>query len=135
MELERLHLFGDSVALSWAVRVGDTIHVAGMVGMDVDFDAPVLEGITFPRGIESQMRQAYANIAWILAKFDASITDIAQQTLFFVGDGAEVAAANKAVRREIFGDKTPASAMVGVRNLFDPRCLVEIQAIAYRTVR
>ncbi|MEV0184622.1 Rid family hydrolase [Streptomyces sp. NPDC050625] len=131
MELERLHLFGESVSLSWAVRAGNVIHVAGMVGMKVDFDAPSLEEYDFPEGVEAQMRQAYANIAWILGKFGASITDIAQQTLFFVGDGADVAAANKVVRREVFGYAAPASAMAGVANLFDPRCLLEIQATAY----
>lgn len=131
MELERLHLFGESVALSWAVRAGSTVHVAGMVGMKVDFAAPELGEYDFPDGIEAQMRQAYENIGWVLGRFDAAITDIAQQTLFFVGDGAEVAAANKKVRREVFGDRTPASAAVGVATLFHPRCLLEIQAIAY----
>lgn len=131
MKLERLHLFGESVSLSWAVRAGDTIHVAGMVGMQVDFTAPTLEAPVFPDGIEAQMRQTYENIAWILSRFDAQITDIAQQTLFFVGDGAETAAANKRVRRDVFGDRTPASAMVGASHLFHPDCLLEIQAIAY----
>lgn len=131
MELERLHLFGESVSLSWAVRAGNTIHVAGMVGMKVDFMAAEVGEYDFPDGIEAQMRQAYENIGWILGRFGAAITDIAQQTLFFIGDGAEAAAANKTVRREVFGDRTPASAMVGVSNLFHPRCLLEIQAIAY----
>lgn len=62
MELERLHLFGESRALSWAVRARDTIHVAGMVGMRVNFEAPTLDGYDFPDGIEAQMRQAYLNI-------------------------------------------------------------------------
>jgi 2-iminobutanoate/2-iminopropanoate deaminase len=131
VELERLHLFGESVSLSWAVRAGGTVHVVGMVGMKVDFAAPELGEYDFPEGVEGQMRQAYENIGWILGRFDARITDVAQQTLFFVGDGAEVAAANKKVRRAVFGDRTPASTMVGVSNLFHPRCLLEIQAIAY----
>ncbi|GAB7007529.1 Rid family hydrolase [Nocardioides sp. AN3] len=132
MELERLHLFGESRALSWAVRARDTIHVAGMVGMRVNFEAPTLDGYDFPDGIEAQMRQAYLNIGWILARFDAALTDIAQQTLFFIGDGPAVTAANQIVRREVFGDLPPASAMVGVQNLFHPDCLLEIQATAYR---
>ncbi|MCE0767783.1 RidA family protein [Pseudonocardia kujensis] len=131
MKLERLHLFGETVSLSWAVRAGHVVHVAGMVGMKVDFDAPEMPSYDFPEGVEAQMRQAYANIGVILGRFDAELTDIAQQTLFFVGDGAEVAAANKRVRRDLFGDRTPASAMVGVSNLFHPECLLEIQAIAY----
>ena len=50
MKLERLNLFGDQFALSWAVCAGDVIHVAGMVGMEVDFSAPRITDVTFPDG-------------------------------------------------------------------------------------
>jgi enamine deaminase RidA (YjgF/YER057c/UK114 family) len=135
MKLERLHLLGDQFALSWAVVAGDVIHLAGMVGMEVDFNAPTLGEFTFPAGLEAQMRQAYKNLDWILTHLGASVTDIADQTVFFTGDPAEARAANTTVRREVFGASPPASTLVGVAQLFDPRCRVEIKATAYRTAR
>jgi enamine deaminase RidA (YjgF/YER057c/UK114 family) len=132
MKLERLRPFGEELALSWAVVAGDVIHVAGMVGMEVDFEAPSMGPITFPDGIEAQMRQAYRNIGWILGRVGASLTDIADQTLFFTCPASEARAANNVVRRDVFGDDPPASAMVGVSHLFDPRCVLELKATAYR---
>jgi len=132
MKLERLRLFGEQFALSWAVTAGDVIYVAGMTGMEVDFTAPQLTSFTFPDGIEAQMRQCYRNIGWILGAVGSSLADIADQTVFFVGDPAEAAAANRVVRREVFGDRPPASAMVGASHLHDPRCLLEMKAVAHR---
>ena len=78
------------------------------------------------------MRQCYRNIAWILEAVGSSLGDIADQTLFFVGDPAAAVAANRIVRREVFGDGPPASAMVGVAVLHDPRCLLEMKVVAHR---
>ena len=132
MKLERLNLFGDQFALSWAVCAGDVIHVAGMVGMEVDFSAPRMEEVTFPDGVEAQMRQCYRNIEWILGSLGSSLADIADQTMFFTGDMAEATAATSKVRRDVFGANPPASATVGVAQLFDPRCRLEMKVTAYR---
>jgi enamine deaminase RidA (YjgF/YER057c/UK114 family) len=132
MKLKRLKLFGDQFALSWAVCAGDVIHVAGMVGMEVDMSAPRLEKVTFPEGIEAQMRQCYKNIDYILQSVGSSLADIAEQTMFFTGDSDEATAATNVVRREVFGDLPPASATVGVAQLFDPRCRLEMKVTAYR---
>ncbi len=131
-KLERLRLFGDQFALSWAVTAGDVIYVAGMTGMEVDFAAPEITAFAFPEGIEAQMRHCYRNIGWILEAVGSSLADVADQTLFFVGDPRAAAAANRIVRREVFGDGPPASAMVGVASLHDPRCLLEIKVVAHR---
>lgn len=131
-KLERLRLFGEQFALSWAVTAGDVVYVAGMTGMEVDFTAPQITAFTFPEGIEAQMRQCYRNIAWILEAVGSSLSDIADQTVFFVGDPGAAAAANSIVRREVFGDGPPASAMVGVVSLHDPRCLLEMKVVAHR---
>ena len=132
MKLERLNLFGDQFALSWAVCADNVIHVAGMVGMEVDFSAQRIVDVTFPDGVEAQMRQCYRNIAWILEALGSSLTDIADQTMFATGDMAEVTAATSKVRGEVFGDRPPASATVGVAQLFHPRCRLEMKVIAYR---
>ena len=132
MRLERLTLFGDQFALSWAVTAGDVVYVTGMVGMEVDFSAPTMGEPVFPDGIEAQMRQTYRNVAWILDAVGSSLADIADQTVFFVGDPADAMQANKVVRHEVFGDRPPASALVGVNKLFHPRCLLEMKAVAHR---
>lgn len=132
MHLERLQLFGEDYALSHAVIAGNVVHVAGMVGMEISFTGPPSTPPVFPDGIEAQMRLAYRNIAHILERVDARITDIASQTLYFTGDAAEAQAANRVVRHEVFGPRPPASAMVEVAGLFHPACRLEIQAVAYR---
>ena len=78
------------------------------------------------------MRQCYRNIAWILDKVGSSLVDIADQTVYFIGDPTEAAAANKVVRAEMFGDRSPASAVVGVAALHHPECLLEMKAVAHR---
>jgi enamine deaminase RidA (YjgF/YER057c/UK114 family) len=103
MKLERLNLFGDQFA-----------------------------NFSFPEGIEAQMRQCYENIGYILEAVGSSLHDIADQTMFFTGDPDEATAATKAVRRDVFGDNPPASATVGVAQLFDPRCRLEMKVTAYR---
>ena len=113
MALERLKLFGPHFALSWAVTVGDVVHLAGMTGMEVDFTAAAFPGFTYPSGHEAQMRQCYRNIAWILEQVGSTLGDIADQTIFFVGDPAAVVAANRKVRTEVFGSDAPASSLVG----------------------
>ena len=132
MELERLRLFNDQFALSWAVTAGDVIYVAGMTGMVVNFGAPEVTEFTFPDTLEEQMRQCYRNIGWILEAVGSALTDVADQTVFFRGDPAVASAANKVVREEVFGARGPASAMVGVANLHHPDCLLEMKAVAYR---
>lgn len=132
MQLERLRLFGEQLALSWAVTAGDVIYVAGMVGMDVDFSAPEMGEVSFPDGIEAQMRQTYRNVSWLLEAVGSSLADIADQTVFFLGDPAAARQANNVVRREVFGDHPPASALVGVSQMFDPRCLLEMKVVAHR---
>ena len=101
--LERLRLFGSRFALSWAVTAGDVIYVTGMTGMVVDFEAPEFPGFTYPDGHEAQMRQCYRNIGWILGRVGSSLRDIADQTIFYVGDPNAIAAASKLVRGELFG--------------------------------
>src|SRR5829696_378138 len=55
VRLERLRLFGQHFALSWAVTAGDVIYVTGMTGMEVDFTADVFAGFVYPAGHEAQM--------------------------------------------------------------------------------
>ncbi|HEV2993860.1 MAG TPA: Rid family hydrolase [Acidimicrobiia bacterium] len=125
MGLERYDPFDGALPFSLAVASGDTVHVSGMVGLDP-------ETLTVPADIESQMRIAYRSIADALSQFSCTLADIADQTVFFVGDHEAAVAAGDAIRHELFQSGLSASTMVGVDKLVDPRFLVEIKVIAYR---
>jgi enamine deaminase RidA (YjgF/YER057c/UK114 family) len=131
MSVERLRLFGEQFALSWAVVSNEVVY-ATMTGMKIDFDAPRLESFEYPHGHVAQMRQCYANFAAVLERVGSGLVDVVDQTIFFVGDPEVVAAANRLVRGEVFADAPPSSSMAGVAALHHPECLLEIKVIAHR---
>jgi enamine deaminase RidA (YjgF/YER057c/UK114 family) len=125
--LEHYDPFDGALPFSLGVKAGDTVHVSGMVGLD----PATLE---VPPDIESQMRIAYASISDVLGQFGCTLADVAEQTVYFVGDAEAANAAGEATRTEAFGSgRMPASAMIGVEKLLDPRFLVEIKVTAYTT--
>jgi enamine deaminase RidA (YjgF/YER057c/UK114 family) len=107
-----------------AVKVGDTIYVSGQVSHD---DAGNIVG----RGeMESQMRQAYANIQKLLAKYGATIENIVDEILFVTDMDAAFAAAVKC-RQEIFsGTPIIASTIVQIQRLAFPELMIEIRCVA-----
>jgi enamine deaminase RidA (YjgF/YER057c/UK114 family) len=126
MKLQHYDPFDGALPFSLAVKAGDAVHVSGMVGLD----PATLE---VPPYIESQMRIAYKSISDAREQFGCTLADVAEQTIFFVGDAAAANAAGEATRKEAFGaGSMPASAMIGVETLLDPRFLVEIKVTAYQ---
>ena len=71
------------------VRAGDTIHVSGMVGVDVTTGE--LAGAT----IEAQIRQAVTNCAAVLAAGGASLDDVVEVGIL-LADHEDFAAMNTA---------------------------------------
>jgi 2-iminobutanoate/2-iminopropanoate deaminase len=126
MALERYDPFDGALGFSLAVASGTIVHVSGMVGLDP-------ETLTVPSDLESQMRIAYRSVAEALTQFGCTLADVADQTVFFVGDHEAAVAAADTVRHDLFRDGLPASAMVGVDKLVDPRFLVEVKVTAYRS--
>jgi len=127
VELEHYDPFDGALPFSLAVRAGDAVHVSGMVGLD----PTTLE---VPSDIESQMRIAYQSIAGVLEQFGCTLAQVAEQTIYFVGDADAATAAAESARNEAFGSsRMPASALIGVAALAEPRFLVEIKVTAYRT--
>jgi enamine deaminase RidA (YjgF/YER057c/UK114 family) len=111
------------LGISQAVRVGDTIYVAGTPGCRDDF--------SLPSDMAEQMRLAYATIARVLAQLGASLRDVVDQTVFVTDIDAAFGARH--VRLEAFGAAgadLPASAMVEVARLAHPDLKVEIKAVA-----
>ena len=109
------------VGFSRAVRVGERVFVAGT--------APVMpEGAEPPSDAYGQTKRCLEIIERALEEAGASLADVVRTRLFIVRteDFAEVGRAHG----EAFSGIRPASTMVTVKELVDPRWLVEIEAEA-----
>ncbi len=112
-----------AVGYSRAVAAGDFVFVTGCTS--------VKDGEIINEGdAGAQTAQAIANIGSALARLGADLSDVVR-TRMFVTDIAlwpEIGEAH----REAFGTVMPATSMVQVAALIDPRLLVEVEAVAYK---
>ena len=107
-----------------AVKVRDTIYLSGQVSHD---DEGNIVGL---KDMETQMRQAYANIKKVLAQYGATMDNIVDEVLFVTDMDSAFAAAVKC-RQEIFSS-TPivASTIVQINRLAFPELMIEIKCVA-----
>jgi len=109
---------------SQAVKVGDTIYLAGQVSHDEKGD---FVGVG---DMEAQMLQAYANVQKLLAEYGATMDNIIDEILFVTDMEAAFAAAVKC-RKEIFsGTPVVASTIVEIERLAFPELMIEIKCVA-----
>lgn len=78
----------------------------------------------------AQTRQAIRNLEWALEQAGATLADVVR-TRIFVTDISRWEEYGRA-HGEAFADTMPATSMVEVSALIDPRMLVEVEAVAYR---
>ena len=107
---------------SQGVRVGPTIYVSGMVG--VDTVSGQLAGPT----IQEQTRQALANCVAIVEAGGGSLDDIAQVTVL-LSDPDDFAGMNEAYGA-FFADEPPARAVAKLGAVL-PGVLVSVMVTAY----
>ncbi len=110
------------VGYSRAVKTGPFIAVTGCAAVGPDGEL-VGEGDAY-----EQAQRCIAIIAEVLAQAGASLADVVR-TRMFVTDIERWEEVGRA-HREAFGDIMPATTMVEVSRLIDPRMLVEIEADA-----
>jgi enamine deaminase RidA (YjgF/YER057c/UK114 family) len=83
-----------------------------------------------PGDVALQARQAFDNVGRALAAARARPDQVAKLTIFVVDYKHEYLPAIEAGRVALFNDHRPADALIGVKTLAHPGCLIEIEAIA-----
>jgi enamine deaminase RidA (YjgF/YER057c/UK114 family) len=110
------------VGYSRAVAAGDYVFVSGCTS--VADDEFVHDG-----DAEAQTAQAIANVASALAEFGLGLASVVR-TRIFVTDMSRWQEYGQA-HGAAFSEAMPATSMIGVAALVDPRMLVEVEAVAY----
>jgi enamine deaminase RidA (YjgF/YER057c/UK114 family) len=115
--------FEQAVGYSRAVGAGDFIFVSGCTS--IAHGKVVYEG-----DLARQTEQALLNVSAALEQFGASLADVVQTRLYVtdISRWEEVGEAH----RLAFQLVPPATSMVQVAALIDPRLLVEVEAVAHR---
>ncbi len=101
---------------------GRAIWLAGQVAVE-DSTGRSLAG-----DFDGQVREVFARLKRTLEEADANLTDMVTMTVFITD--ARLGDRFVQLRKEIFGDNFPASALITVAGLARPEMLVEVQGIA-----
>jgi enamine deaminase RidA (YjgF/YER057c/UK114 family) len=108
---------------SRAVAAGDHVWVSGCTS--------IVDGEVVHEGdAHAQTVQAIRNVEWALRELDAQLTDVVR-TRMFVTDISRWEEYGRA-HGELLGAARPATSMVEVVALIDPRMMVEVEAVAYK---
>jgi 2-iminobutanoate/2-iminopropanoate deaminase len=89
------------------------------------------KGMVVGKGsMETQMRQAYANVAKVLQQFNPTMNDVLEETIY-VTDMPLALTAGAKVRRDVYAEHPAvASTLVQVQRLAFADALVEIRIVA-----
>jgi len=107
--------------LSQGIRFGDLLFISGQAG--AGDDGRIVDG-----GFIAQGEQAFANLQRALEAGGSSLRDVIKVTIFVtdMGHFQDVVA----LRRKFFSAPYPADTIAEIKALYDPRAMIEIEAIA-----
>ena len=107
--------------LSQGIRFGDLMFISGQAG--AGDDGKIVDG-----GFRAQGEQAFANLRRALEAGGSSLDDVVKVTIFVtdMGDFKEVVE----LRRKFFSAPYPADTIAEIKALYDPKAMIEIEAIA-----
>lgn len=106
-----------------AIRVGDTIHIAGAVSMD-DAGNPTAVG-----NLDHQMRNCYRDLEAVLAHYGCTFDDVVVENIYTTDMPGFLRIAS--YRSEIYGDRFPAGTWLEVKGLALPEFMIEIDLEAH----
>jgi hypothetical protein len=112
--------FEPRIGFSRAVRAGDRVLVSGT--------GPVLPDGGCPDGTLAQARRCWEIVAAALEQAGAAVGDVVRTRTLLTPEADSEGA--MAAHGEVFGDVRPASTMLVIHSLLDPRWTVEVEAEA-----
>jgi enamine deaminase RidA (YjgF/YER057c/UK114 family) len=101
---------------------GKTVWLAGQVG------AADASGRSIAGDFDGQVREVFSRLNHTLEEAGGSLADMVRMTVFITD--ARYGDRFTELRKEIFGDNFPASALITVVSLARPEMLVEVQGVA-----
>jgi 2-iminobutanoate/2-iminopropanoate deaminase len=101
---------------------GRTIWLAGQVGATDGY------GRSLAGDFDGQVREVFSRLGQALAEAGGNLHDMVTMTVFITD--ARYGDQFTQLRKEIFGDNFPASALITVAGLARPEILVEVQGVA-----
>jgi enamine deaminase RidA (YjgF/YER057c/UK114 family) len=101
---------------------GRTIWLAGQVAVEDG------AGRSLAGDFDGQVREIFARLGRTLEEAGAKLSDMVTMTVFITD--ARLGDRFVQLRKEIFGDNFPASALITVAGLARPEMLVEVQGVA-----
>jgi 2-iminobutanoate/2-iminopropanoate deaminase len=107
--------------LSQGIRYGNLLFISGQAG--AGDDGKIVDG-----GFRAQGEQAFANLRRALEAGGSTLDDVVKVTIFVtdMGNFREVVE----LRRKFFSEPYPADTIAEIKALYDPKAMIEIEAIA-----
>lgn len=112
--------------LSQGIRFGDLLFISGQAG--AGDDGKIVEG-----GFAAQGERAFANLRRALEAGGSSLKDVVKVTIF-VTDMSHFREVVE-LRRKFFSAPYPADTIAEIKALYDPKAMIEIEAIAAVSAR